>query len=172
MVEAIMFFALGFLVASLLALALFPVVHARAARLAARRVVAEFPLSMKEINAERDLLRAEFAMSVRRFEIGIERLTAKVAGLMAELGRKSDEINRLRRTPGEETATLGAPEARERVLPDELQPRKDEPAVTAAPRRDQRSLAERLAELRELNPDLDQSPLVPSMPTNRSLHDK
>jgi hypothetical protein len=172
MVEAIMFFALGFLVASLLALALFPVVHARAARLAARRVVAEFPLSMKEINAERDLLRAEFAMSVRRFEMRIERLAAKVAGLMADLGGKSDEINRLRRALGEETVPLGAPSMRERVLPDALQARTDEPAATAAPRRDQRSLGERLAELRELHPDIDQSPLVPSMPTNRFLHDK
>jgi hypothetical protein len=167
MVEAIMFFALGFLTASLLALALFPAVHARAARLAARRLVAEFPLSMKEIHADRDLLRAQFAMAVRRFEMSVDELKAKVASQSVELGRKSNEINRLRRALGEKAATIDAADVRDRLLPDELHVLQDAPAVATAPR-DQRSLAERLAELHELNPDLDKSPLVPSLPTART----
>jgi hypothetical protein len=43
MVEAIMFFAFGFLVVSPLALALFPGVHARAARLAPAASPRSFP---------------------------------------------------------------------------------------------------------------------------------
>jgi hypothetical protein len=43
MIELIMFFCLGFLVAGLLALLFLPFIHARALRLAARRLSMEIP---------------------------------------------------------------------------------------------------------------------------------
>src|ERR1043166_2211171 len=66
MVEPIMFFGLGFLAASLLGLIIVPFVHGRAVRLTGRRLEAATPLSMTEIQADKDQLRAEFAMSTRQ----------------------------------------------------------------------------------------------------------
>ncbi len=68
MIEPIMFFGIGFLVASLFGLVLIPLVHNRAVRLTMRRLEAATPLSMAEIQADKDQLRAEFAMSTRRLE--------------------------------------------------------------------------------------------------------
>ena len=67
-----MIFALGFFVAGLLALLFLPAVQRRAARLAARRLEMQLPLSMDEIVAERDQLRAEFAVERRRIEQKLE----------------------------------------------------------------------------------------------------
>ena len=66
MIEPIMFFGIGFFVASLLGLVLIPLVHNRAVRLTMKRLEAATPLSMAEIQADKDQLRAEFAMSTRR----------------------------------------------------------------------------------------------------------
>ena len=66
MVEATMHVTLGFLTASLLALVIIPLIHDRAVRLTLRRINAAMPLSIEEIQTEKDQLRAEFAMSTRR----------------------------------------------------------------------------------------------------------
>ena len=66
MVEATMHVTLGFLTASLLALVIIPLIHDRAVRLTLRRINAAMPLSIEEIQNEKDQLRAEFAMSTRR----------------------------------------------------------------------------------------------------------
>jgi hypothetical protein len=47
---------------------LIPLVHARTVRLTTRRLEAVLPESMAEVQAEKDLLPAEFAMSTRRLE--------------------------------------------------------------------------------------------------------
>jgi len=104
MIEAMMYAGLGFLAASLLALLTIPLIHARAVRLTIRRLEAATPLSMAEIQADKDQLRAEFAMSTRRLEISVEQLKAKTTSQLAELGKKTDTINRLKRELGEQTS--------------------------------------------------------------------
>jgi hypothetical protein len=96
MVEPIMYLGIGFLFASLVALVIAPTVHQRAVRLTTRRLEAAIPRSMAEIQADKDLQRAEFAMSTRRLEISVEQLTYERVSQRAELGRKTDVINRLR----------------------------------------------------------------------------
>ena len=96
MIQAIMYFGIGFLFASLIGLAVIPLVHSRAVRLTLRRVENSIPQSMAEIQADKDLLRAEFAMQARRLEIDVEQLKDKAANQFAELGRKTDVINRLK----------------------------------------------------------------------------
>lgn len=81
-----MIFALGFLVASLLGLLVLPAVNARAARLARRRAEARLPLSPGEIAAERDFLRAQFAVRERRLERAVDAVKAKRAADMAAIG--------------------------------------------------------------------------------------
>src|SRR2546421_824384 len=121
MVEPIMYGAIGFLIAGLLVIGFIPLVHARAERLTTRRLEALTPLSMAEIQAEKDQLRAEFAMSTRRLEMSVEQLKAKTTNQLTEIGRKSDAIGRLKLDLGEKTASLFALEAKEKQLTDELQ---------------------------------------------------
>lgn len=116
MVEPIMFLALGFLVASLIGLAILPLVHARAVRLTMRRLAAATPLSMVEIQADKDQLRAEFAMATRRLEISVEQLKAKTTAQLAELGKKSDAINRLKLELDDKAVAIADLEGREKAL--------------------------------------------------------
>ena len=80
MIEPIMYFGIGFLVAALLGLLFVPLVHNRAVRLTMRRLEAATPLSIAEIRADKDQLRAEFAMSTRRLEMSVEQMKAKTTG--------------------------------------------------------------------------------------------
>jgi len=95
LIEQAMIFALGFFVAGLLALLFLPAVQRRAARLAARRMEMQLPLSMEEIVAERDQLRAEFAVERRRLEQRLEAEGETAAGHMADVGRHTATINDL-----------------------------------------------------------------------------
>ncbi len=111
---------LGFLVANLAWLLILPAINRRAERLARRRAELSFPLSMEEIAAERDHLRAEFALKQRElerkaqagFEARAEALSAmgerdraiaglkasvedrelSIAGLTSELGSTRDDL--------------------------------------------------------------------------------
>ena len=87
MIESIMYFAIGFFAAGLTVLVVVPLVHGRAARLTTRRLEAALPASVAEVCADKDLLRAEFAVSTRRLEFKIEQLTTNSASQRAELGR-------------------------------------------------------------------------------------
>jgi hypothetical protein len=95
-INSIMAMGIGFLFASLIALAVMPLVHGRAERLTKRRLEDALPQSMAEIQADKDLLRAEFAMAVRRLEIIVEQLRARSASQLVELGKKQDVVNRLK----------------------------------------------------------------------------
>jgi chromosome segregation ATPase len=120
MVEPIMFVGIGFLIAGLLVIGVIPLVHARAVRLTMRRLEALTPLSMAEIQADKDQLRAEFAMSTRRLEMSVEQMKAKTTNQLAEIGKKSEAIGRLKLELGEKTAALFALEAKEKQLADDL----------------------------------------------------
>jgi hypothetical protein len=96
MIETIMYMGIGFLFAGLIGVAVMPLVHGRAVRLTVRRLEAALPQSMEEIRADKDLLRADFAMSTRRLEIIIEQLKNKTTSQLVELGTKGDAINRLK----------------------------------------------------------------------------
>src|SRR6186713_3288898 len=126
MIEPIMFFGIGFLVASLLGLVLVPLVHNRAVRLTMRRLEAATPLSMAEIQADKDQLRAEFAMSTRRLELSVEQMKTRTTSQLAELGKKSDAINRLKAELGEKSATIFALEARDKALRDQVRATEEE----------------------------------------------
>ncbi len=96
-----MIFALGFLVAALLALLVIPALNARADRLARRRAEALFPLSITELTAEKDHLRAEFAVMQRRTERKAEEAMAYKHQTMEELGRRAVRIEALETTLAE-----------------------------------------------------------------------
>src|SRR5947199_877705 len=157
MIEPIMYLAIGFLVSMLFGLMIVPLVHNRAVRLTTRRLEAATPLSMAEIQADKDQLRAEFAMSTRRLEMSVEQLKSKTSSQLADLGRKTDSINRLKVELGEKTATIFALEAREKTLKDQLHATEDELSVkTSGLREAERALADKEAELAKKTAEVSQ----------------
>ena len=70
LVQSVLFFALGFLCAGFLALMVAPAVWRRAVALTRRRIEASIPLTRSEIQADKDRIRAEYAMATRRLEAG------------------------------------------------------------------------------------------------------
>ncbi|HET7848276.1 MAG TPA: hypothetical protein VFL51_04355 [Pseudolabrys sp.] len=156
MIESIMYFGIGFLVAALIGLVVIPLVHGRAVRLTMRRLEAATPLSMAEIQADKDHLRAEFAMSMRRLEMSVEQLQNKSASQLAELGRKSDAINRLKIELGEKVAEVFALEARDKAIRDQLQAAEEELADKTAGLHDrERALSQGSGQIEKLTRDLE-----------------
>jgi chromosome segregation ATPase len=88
-----MIFALGFLVAGLLALAILPAIWRRAVRLSGRRLEMLMPLSMSEIVAQQDQLRAQFAVKEREFEQRAEAAAEVIATAKSELGRRAARLS-------------------------------------------------------------------------------
>jgi hypothetical protein len=131
LIETIMYFGIGFLCASLLGLIVVPLVHNRAARLTTRRLEAATPLSMAEIQADKDQLRAEFAMSTRRLEMSVEQLKTRSTGHLSELGKKTEAIVLLKHELGEKSAALMAMEAREKALKEQIRTTEQELSVKA-----------------------------------------
>jgi DNA repair exonuclease SbcCD ATPase subunit len=158
MIEPIMFIGIGFLVAGLLVIGAIPMVHARAVRLTQRRLEAMTPMSMAEIHADKDQLRAEFAMSTRRLEMSVDQMKAKTASQLAEIGKKSEAVGRLKLELGEKAAALLGAEARVNSLTEDLQSTQNELAAkTGALQETEHALAESTAELARLTAQLNDS---------------
>ncbi len=152
MIEPIMYLAIGFLVSMLFGLMIVPLVHNRAVRLTTRRMEAATPLSMAEIQADKDQLRAEFAMSARRLEMSVDQLKSKTTSQLAELGKKSDAINRMKIELGEKNATIFSLEAREKAVKEQMRATEEEFVTkTDALRSAELALADKQSELAKIN---------------------
>jgi DNA repair exonuclease SbcCD ATPase subunit len=91
-VQSILFFILGFLCAAFLALLVAPSIWRRAVVLTRRRIEGSIPLTQAEISAEKDQLRAGFAMEARRLEMTIAGLQQKAAGQAVDIGRVREQL--------------------------------------------------------------------------------
>jgi chromosome segregation ATPase len=155
MIEPIMYLAIGFLVSMLFGLMIVPLVHNRAVRLTTRRLEAATPLSMAEIQADKDQLRAEFAMSARRLEMSVEQLRNKTTSQLAELGKKTDAINRMKIELGEKNATIFSLEAREKAVKEQLRATEEEfSAKTELLRTAEAALNDKQGELARISQEL------------------
>jgi chromosome segregation ATPase len=155
MVEPIMYLAIGFLLSMLVGLMIVPLVHNRAVRLTTRRLEAATPLSMAEIQADKDQLRAEFAMSARRLEMSVDQLKNKTTSQLAELGKKSDAINRMKLELGEKNATIFSLEAREKAMKEQLRATEEEfIAKTESLREAEQALKDKQNDLARLGREL------------------
>ena len=155
MAELSMYFAIGFAVAASLILLFVPLVHNRAVRLTMRRMEAATPLPIAQIRADKDQVRAEFALSTRRLEMGAEETKTATTTQLAELGRKTHAINQLKIELGQKDATLLAPEARDKNLQEQLRVAKEELALKSSELREaERALPDAEAELAKLVAEL------------------
>ena len=160
MIEPVMYIGIGFLIAGLLVIGVIPLVHARAVRLTMRRLEALTPISRAEIQADKDQLRAEFAMAMSRLEMNVEQMKAKATSQAAEIGRKSDAIGRLKFELGEKTTALQALEAKEGQLADEVRALENELAArTGVLAETEGALASTRAELARIAANFKQSSL-------------
>jgi len=90
-IEPALYFLLGFLSSGLLALIIAPAIWGRAVRLTRRRIEASQPLTLAEIRADRDQLRADFAVTSRRLELNIADLRNKAANQRIAVSRTQAE---------------------------------------------------------------------------------
>ena len=94
-VETIMLVALGFAVAALIALFLGRFAWVFALRLGKKRMQRAAPSTIAELQADRDRLRAEYAMLSRKLELRMNDLKIKLAEQMAEVSRNRNRIDHL-----------------------------------------------------------------------------
>jgi hypothetical protein len=93
MIESLMLCGIGLLAGCLLMLLLVPAVHGRAVRLTRRDLIDATPLTAKEMQAEKDQLRAQFAVSLRKLELNLEQMRVKATDRAAD--RQNAEVARL-----------------------------------------------------------------------------
>ena len=94
-IQSIMLVALGFLSATLLALLIAPAFWSRAVRLTTRRLKEQLPLTDAEIRADKDRLRADYAIRVHKLESESEQQKLSSARQRIEMNRRDARITEL-----------------------------------------------------------------------------
>lgn len=125
-IQTALFFILGFLCAVFLALMVAPAIWRRAVTLTRRRIEASVPLTMDEIQADKDRLRVEFAMTARKLEMSAAALKEKAAAQAVELDRRHDELARLAKIRDDKERAAAELEARAETLRAEIGRKDDE----------------------------------------------
>ncbi|RWM95767.1 MAG: hypothetical protein EOR84_14425 [Mesorhizobium sp.] len=147
MVQSVLFFVLGFLCAGFLALMIAPAIWRRAVMLTRKRIEGSMPLTLAEIQAEKDRIRAEFAMSTRRLEMSVKALREKSAEQLVEIGRGREALKELALERKDKELALSELEAKGEDLrqrKDQLQLLSDRLAQT------EHALEKRVLELKKL----------------------
>lgn len=96
MLYTLMLLGIGFLSACVLMVLLTPLIHERAVRLTVRRLSRARPRSAIDRRAHEDQLRAQFTVSVLRFETALAESQAKTASQVRDVGKQLAEIQRLK----------------------------------------------------------------------------
>lgn len=112
-IDNMMFLALGALLSALVALLIFPAIWRRAVRLTRKRIEAATPMSMAEFRADKDQLRAEFALSTRRLEANVEALRKRLTEQLGDINRKRSDLSQLKTDREQHTAIVRELEERE-----------------------------------------------------------
>lgn len=111
-----MLVALGFLAASLLGLLVASAFWSRAVRLTTARIKQSMPVSENEILADRDRLRAEYAIKVHKLETHLEQAKLERARHMIEINRRDASISTLETDMGQLRVGLEEHQNARRVL--------------------------------------------------------
>ncbi|HVX80852.1 MAG TPA: hypothetical protein VHB23_05695 [Devosiaceae bacterium] len=115
-IESMMYFALGALVATLVMLMIMPAIWRRAVRLTRKRIEAATPITLAEFRADKDQLRAEFALSTRRLEMNVEALRKRLSEQLGDVNRKRTDLAQLKTEREEQLSVVRELEEREAEL--------------------------------------------------------
>lgn len=115
-VQSVMLVALGFLAASLLGLLVASAFWSRAVRLTTSRIKQSMPVSEPEIRADRDRLRAEYAIKVHKLETQLEQAKLSRARQHIEINRRDASISTLETDIGRLKVDLEENQNARRVL--------------------------------------------------------
>jgi chromosome segregation ATPase len=160
-------FVLGFLSAGFIALIVAPMVWRRAVALTKKRIEASVPLTLTEIQADKDRMRAEFAMATRRLEINFKNFREKAASQIVEINRNREELKQLMAERTERHEALTRLEIQAGEVRAELRRREDELQVlTEKLEQAENLLEQRASEIEKLGRMYDDSSFTAS---NRQL---
>lgn len=123
MVQSILFFVLGVLCAVFVTALVAPAFWRRATRLTQRRIEASAPLTRSEIAAQKDMLRAEFAVTARRLEMTAKALKEKNAVQAVEIARAQEGLKAATVQLAEEAGRTAEMEASAATLQQVMQKR-------------------------------------------------
>jgi len=115
-IESMMYFALGALASALVMLMIMPAIWRRAVRLTKKRIEAATPITMAEFRADKDQLRAEFALSTRRLEMNVEQLRKRLSEQVNDFSRKKNDFAQLKGERDEHLTIVRELEEREAEL--------------------------------------------------------
>ena len=151
--ETIMLIALGFVAALLISLLVIRGVWRYAVGLGKRRIERRAPSAIAELKADRDRLKAEFAMQGRRLQLRLDDLKTRMAEQMAEASRNRNRIEQLAIEISSRDKRLGERDAEIASLKSQLDSLQRELAerteLTQQARDDLRNRDEEIAALRE-----------------------
>lgn len=94
-IQSAMLVVLGFSIAGLLACVIAPAYRRRAARLATLELKRTMPLTEAEIAADKDRIRADYAIRVHKLESNLEELSLETARQLIEINRRDARISAL-----------------------------------------------------------------------------
>jgi len=112
----VMLATLGFLTAALLALFIAPLYRRRVARLTTEALKRSMPLTETEIRADKDRLRAEYAIRIHKLETKVDEAAEASARQMVELNRRDANISELEGELARQRTSLEEHENARRVL--------------------------------------------------------
>lgn len=115
-IQTAMFVALGFLMAALIVLAVTPFYRRRAERLAVTALKRSMPISEAEIRADKDRVRAEYALLVHKLETKLEDANHSAARQLIERNRRDAAISALEGEAANAKSALEEHENARRVL--------------------------------------------------------
>src|SRR5580692_9728844 len=118
--EPIVSFGVRFLLAVLLSLGIVAIARMRARRLATPSIEPPQAPLMSVIEADMDQIHSQIAVATRRLEICVEEMKSKTTNQLAEIGKTSETIARLKAELAERNAVLAALQDKERATGTQL----------------------------------------------------
>ncbi len=163
MVQSVLFLLLGFFSATLLALIIAPAVWRRAVILTRRRIEASVPLKVDELRAEKDQVRAEAAIEIRKTEMKFKALNEKAIAQKQEISKRLDDIRQLNEENNTQAQTIEGLDANVAALKSELtQMKGDNSKLSSEFANACDQIEQKIADNNELARRLDEASLVSS----------
>lgn len=127
-----MLFALGFILAALIAMFLGRGLWNCGVKIGQRRMQRLSPLLITEVQADRDRLRTEYAVMTRKLELRLDELKDRMAEQMAEVSRNKTHIEKLHAEVDERDTLILSRDQELASLKANMEPLESELAARAA----------------------------------------